>query len=144
MATPGEPASAWLLAGLLGLIACGGGSPRESVKPLMEADVAPASDAIFNAVVFVNGRMETAPATDAQWRVVGNHARALGDAGRTLAAGPPGADNTVWLAQAAALSTSAREALQAAEARDVNALLAAGSRIYDTCTACHARYIIEQ
>ncbi len=58
------------------------GSP--AVRAVMRTPIAPASDALFNAVVYTNGQLASAPQTDAQWTRLRDHARSLADAGGTL------------------------------------------------------------
>jgi cytochrome c5 len=41
----------------------------------------------------------------------------------------------------AALVAAGREAAQAAESRNPEAVLAAGEMVYNVCTECHNRYI---
>jgi hypothetical protein len=108
----------------------------------MQTPIAPASDALFNAVVYTNGELASAPRTDAQWARLRAQAESLMAAGDSLAALAPGENPDEWRRQSAALAESAAEAAGAVEARSLDKLLDAGSRIYNTCTGCHATYAV--
>ncbi|MGE3402434.1 MAG: hypothetical protein AB7K63_07585 [Vicinamibacterales bacterium] len=108
----------------------------------MQVPVAPASDALFNAVVYTNGELASAPQTDAQWTRLRAQAEALMTAGNSLAALAPGENPAEWRRQSAALAESAAEAGRAIEGKSLDGLLEAGSRIYETCTGCHAAYAV--
>ena len=54
--------------------------------------------------------------------------------------GRPRQGQQEWMAAARRLSTTAEQALKAAEAKNVEALFATGGEIYNACRACHQRY----
>jgi cytochrome c556 len=49
-------------------------------------------------------------------------------------------DQGDWLKMAQAMAESGQKALEAAEARSVDGILAVGEEINRTCDACHERY----
>ena len=120
--------------------ACSSGYPAE-VRELMQAPVAPASDAIFNAVVYTNGQLASAPQTDDQWNRLRGHAEALQKSGATLMTLAPRDNPDGWERQSVALVESAGAALAAIETKSLDGVLDAGGRIYGTCTACHGAYM---
>lgn len=100
----------------------------------------PSSDAIFGAVVYTNGVLAQSPKTDADWARLASHADALVTAAGTIERLAPADNPGAWTTQAAAMGDAARQAGRAIEARDLERVLEAGSRIYDACTRCHATY----
>ena len=120
----------------------GCGSPgSQAVRAVMRTPIAPASDALFNAVIYTNGQLAAAPRTDEQWERLRAHAESLQAAGATLMtlASPDQQDE--WQRQSVALIQASTEAVRAADARSLDAVLDAGGKIYSTCTGCHAAYM---
>jgi hypothetical protein len=108
----------------------------------MQSPIAPASDALFNAVVYTNGELASAPRTDAQWARLREHAESLITVSESLAAVAPVDNPDDWRRQAAALGAASKDAGRAIDGKDLDGLLEAGSRIYATCTGCHAAYAV--
>ena len=108
-------------------------TPVASIKQLQEAMVSPSSDVIFNV-----GR--AAPENDAEWLVVRNAAVILAEAGNLFMLEDRARDADLWMELAGELVESGRDALVAAEARNVDGLLQAGDRIAAACEACHQPY----
>lgn len=115
---------------------------RPEIRELMQTPIAPASDALFNAVVYTNGELASAPRTDAQWARLRAQAESLMAAGDALAALAPGENPDEWRRHSAALAESATQAARAIDGKSVDGLLEAGSRIYESCTGCHAAYAV--
>jgi len=114
----------------------------QQTRALMQAPIVPASDAIFGAVVYTNGQLAKAPAGDAEWNRLDTHAVSLLEAAlrlRTMA--PKGSDPSTWVYQSDALAEASQAAVDAISARSLDGVLDAGSRIYDACTRCHAKYV---
>jgi len=122
------------------LVACSPASTRQA-SALMESPIAPASDAIFGAVIYTNGQLATAPRTDAEWDRLEQHAQSLVAAGASLKALAPTDDPAQWVRQSDALASASADALRAVKNRSLDGVLDAGSKIYDTCTLCHAAYV---
>ena len=129
-----------LCAAIVGLAACSGGNAG-AVRELMKSPIAPASDAIFNAVAYTNGRLVAAPKDDAAWTRLRAQAQSLNESADRLTTLAPAGNRAEWLKQSAALKTSASDVERAVEHRDLDQILAAGGSVYSTCTNCHAAYI---
>jgi hypothetical protein len=110
----------------------------------MEAPIVPASDAIFGAVIYTNGQLAAAPSTDAEWERLRQHARRMLAASSELMALAPATDAGEWRRQTDALAMATSAALEAMDAKSLEGVLQAGSRIYETCTGCHAAYLKER
>ena len=104
-----------------------------TVKQIMISLTIPSSDAIFAAAY------ET-PASDEQWAAVRRGAVTLGESGKLLmTADHPGDEG--WARMARALVDRSEAALEAADAKDGEALMLAGDDVYLTCENCHAQYM---
>jgi cytochrome c556 len=126
----------------LALAACG--SPEtQRVRALMEAPIVPASDAIFGAVIYTNGQLVTSPEDEADWERLRQHAQRLAAAASELVRLAPARDPGEWVRQSETMARATAEALEAMQARNLDGVLQSGSRLYETCTACHAAYIKE-
>lgn len=108
--------------------------PVATIKQLMTVLVVPSSDVVFNAA-------SDPPKTDQQWTVVWNNALAVAESGNLLMIGPRARDGATWMKMARAQVDAAQAALKAAEAKNVEELATAGDQIYETCAACHERYM---
>jgi|CXWL01.1.fsa_nt_gi cytochrome c556 len=125
----------------LATLVLGCSSPQaKATRALMQSPVVPASDAIFGAVVYANGQRAASPQIDAEWDRLREHARSLTTAATTLKTLAPADDPAQWIRQSDALGAASAAAIDAIAARSLDGVLEAGSRIYDTCTACHAAY----
>jgi cytochrome c556 len=131
-----------LCAAIVGLAACSGGNSG-AVRELMKSPITPASDAIFNAVAYTNGRLVAAPQDDAAWSRLREQAQSLNQSADRLITLAPARDKTEWVKQSAALKASASDVERAVEHRDLDQILAAGGNVYSTCTNCHAAYIAD-
>ena len=139
--------------------------PVASIREVMNSVIDPSIDIVWNSVktVIDDGRMtEHAPATDEQWAEVRRHALIVSEAanlllmpGRPVA--PPGAASMApgvelapeeirklidenrdgWNVFVQAFQDSLKPALAAIDAKDPQALLAAGEQIDTTCETCH-------
>jgi hypothetical protein len=117
--------------------------PVASVGHIMAAIIIPGSQAIFDAVVYVNGELTRSPKTDDDWFRIRMQALAVAEAGNLLLI-PPRVRDREWPAFAQAMTEQAAVVANAAEAKQVDQLLEAGGNLYSTCTACHAKYLMEQ
>lgn len=124
-----------------------GGAPGltavASVAEVMDAIVIPASETLFNAVVYSNGELVVAPSNDAEWHTVRMAALAVAESGNLLKIGARLRDREAWITYADAMTTAAIRAAKAAEAKDLDGTLAAGTEVYAACTTCHRDYIDE-
>ncbi len=109
--------------------------PVATVTQLMQAMMVPASNALFNVPRQV-------PEDDAGWDAVRNHAVILAESGNLLMIGERAEDSEVWLATSQALADAGEAALEAALARDVEAIMKVGDQIIDACERCHEKHWI--
>lgn len=130
----------WWVVGLaLATLNCSSSDPE--VRALMRDPVAPASDAIFNAVIYTNGQLAASPQTDEQWGRLRTHAESLQSAGGRLMAFAPPDRQAEWQRQSMALIQASADARSAIDNRSLEGVLDAGGKIYATCTGCHAAYM---
>ena len=142
--------------------------PTATVEELMRSMIDPAADAVWDAVVIeatADGIVETRPETEGDWLRLRRHALTLAEAsnllrieGRRIAAREsrselPGIDLhpdaiqelvaedwDSWAETARGLHATSQVVLDAVEARDVDALLTAGTELDLACENCHALY----
>jgi cytochrome c556 len=115
-------------------------APDASVptKQLMETTITEASNAVWNAY--------DPPASDEQWTALEKAALVLIEATKLNAAGGTGPMDKEWAAQPAwkafnaAMLQAGNAALEAARAKDHDALLAAGDVLYPPCEGCHLQF----
>jgi hypothetical protein len=118
-------------------------TPVASVKQIMKGIVGPAANIIYNAVgttMTSKGTEEKAPHTEAEWEEVGNAAAALIESGNLLLMGSRAVDNGDWLKQSQALIEAGKEALKAAQTKNVEGVFAAGEPVNLSCDNCHRKY----
>ena len=114
------------------------------VRQTMEWILTPAADVIWDSagtIITAEGRTELAPTTHEGWANVRNHAAIVAETGNLLMM-PGRAAGADWIAYARNLQTTGKRAMEAAEARDADALFDAGGQIYQACLACHQRYLV--
>ena len=142
--------------------------PAATVEELMRSMIDPAADAVWDAVVIeatADGIVETRPETDGDWLRLRRHAVTLAETvnlllveGRRIAAPAsrselPGIDLHpdaiqdlvtedwgAWVEVTHGMHDASRMVIDAVEARDVDALLVAGTELDLACENCHARY----
>ncbi len=142
--------------------------PAATVEELMRMMIDPAADAVWDAVVTEStpeGIVETRPETDGDWIRLRRQAVLLAESanlllveGRRIAAPEsrsdlPGIDLhpdaieellaedwDSWAEAARGLGDTSATVLEAVDARDVDALLAAGAELDYACERCHAVY----
>jgi hypothetical protein len=92
------------------------------------------------------GRDGAAPQNDRDWQEVEHHAIQLAAGSSWIATGGAGEPDAGWVRQvtwkgyAANVNQGAVEAYEAAKARDLDAVLAAGDRIIEACEGCHQEF----
>jgi hypothetical protein len=117
------------------------------VRQLMARVLEPAADVYWDAVGSVEdstGVTALYPRTPEAWDAVRNSAYVVAESGNLLMMPPRARDQGEWMALSVAMIKAGQQAIKAAEARDTSAVFNAGADLYDTCTACHSRYAIEQ
>ena len=80
------------------------------------------------------------PKDDPEWTVVPNNALTLAEAGNLLMIGSRAKDQGNWIEAAQALVDAATVVLQAAQAKNVDAVNDAGDRLVRVCRNCHTQY----
>jgi hypothetical protein len=116
--------------------------PVASVRQIMQGIVGPAATVVFESVsttVSVEGVVEKAPKTEAEWAAVGNSAAALVESANLMMVGNRAIDAD-WTKISQALADAGVVALKAIEAKNAEALLASGEAINESCNACHRKY----
>jgi hypothetical protein len=112
--------------------------PLVSIKELMEKAITPATNTIWNAF--------EPPASDEQWLALEEAAVTLLAAANVMALGGTGPMDDAWVREPAwqafnaVMIAAGRDALDAARARDHEALLAAGDVLYPPCEGCHLQF----
>jgi hypothetical protein len=118
-------------------------TPVASIKQIMNGIVAPAAKAVFDSVgtiVSAAGIEERRPKNDEEWAALGDSAAALVESGNLLVMGDRAVDRGDWVKMSQALVDAGMMALEAAEAKDADGILTAGSIINTSCDTCHQRY----
>jgi hypothetical protein len=132
-------------------IACGRGpGPVEgpsaqtafaSTREIMDGIVIPYSQAIFDAVAYENAQLTRAPRNDDEWHRLYVQALAVAEAGNLLMIDGRAKDQRDWIELAHQMSLKAAAVAKGASLKDVDRVLDAGGELYETCTACHAKYV---
>ena len=111
----------------------------------MEGLIAPAAEIVFKSVGYratpEGGVEDIAPKDDVGWEVVEHSALGLAESANLLMIEGRAVDQEDWIKISLAMMDTSIVAAKAAEAKDANALLEAGEKIFDACTACHLKYI---
>ena len=119
--------------------------PVASVKELMNWVIDPNTDVIWGAVgtiVTAEGKEEIRPVTDEQWSAIRNSAITVAESGNLLLMKGRAFEEAEWKQLARGMTDAAMLSVQAADAKDVDALFEAGGTLYEACTACHAKYAL--
>ena len=145
------------LAALLSLAACSGpggsGAPAgvkfDTTLPMSEFMahvVDPAAQAYWKGAgveLTDAGETDLSPKDEEGWEALVTAASTVAEAGNALQlpdrARPPEAE---WNRLAQEMTARAFDARKAADARDKQAVFDTGGRLYETCVACHAKYVI--
>jgi cytochrome c556 len=144
--------------------------PVVSVKELMRFTIDPAGDYIFDAVTWdisKKGTIETKPRNEEDWEKVKVGAVTLaeaiyllkvprpfapaGDVNNSTGPNPPelsptqiqaklDKDPVLWDAKIEALRNAAKEVMEIADRKDVDALFEASADLDNACEACHLEY----
>ena len=117
--------------------------PVANIDQIMDALVIPSAEFIFDAAIYENGELVTAPETLEEWAAVEYAALAIAEAGNLLLVPPRMLDAGDWVARSHDLTDSAVAVLGAARAQSVDELLNTGSVMYLACVNCHEQYIAD-
>jgi hypothetical protein len=138
----------WWTAALVMLSACRGPEPPPykpiaDTKLLMESVLDPAADVIWESagsIITASGTEELSPKSEEEWLAVRNSAVALAESGNLLMMAPRARD-AQWTEISQSLVDTAAQAIQAAEAKNVDQIFTIGGDIYLVCTNCHSKYM---
>ncbi len=116
------------------------------VGQLMVTILEPAADFYWDAVGWIideNGTLAIAPSSDEEWELVRNAAYVMAESGNLLMMQGRGAEDEAWRAMSLAMVQIGRLAIEAAEAKNTDAVFDAGAEVYAVCTSCHVVYALE-
>jgi hypothetical protein len=105
-----------------------------NVEQVMKVITIPSSDVIFAAA-------GDTPKTPGEWQTIQNNALLLAESGNLLMMPGRARDNQEWVKAAQAMIDASMNALNAASAKNADALADAGDKIYVTCETCHDKYM---
>jgi len=114
-----------------------------TVKQVMNGMIQPSASAVWDSVATIvsdAGVEERRPQTDEEWAQVAASAAMVIESANLLTDRSRAIDTVEWPAMAAAMAASGRKALDAANAKDPNGILAMGDELNQTCDACHEKY----
>jgi len=120
--------------------------PEATVIQLMKYIVDPAADVLWGSVGTImseEGIEEIFPRSEAEWLVVENACYTLMESGNLLMIGDRAKDRGRWMETARGMIDAGRQALEAAKARDPDAIFSVGGVVYQSCSDCHALYVPE-
>src|SRR6185503_4364051 len=118
-------------------------SPAATVKQIMIGITNPSAYVIYEAVGTKStaaGVEEIAPQNDEEWAKVGSAAAAVIESGNLMLTGNRAIDKGDWVKMTRDMMEQGRKAMKAADAKDKEAIVAAGGDLNVTCDNCHARY----
>jgi len=118
-----------------------GVEPIATLEQIMETTVEPVSDRVFDAAVWENGVQVGGPKSDDDWKLVQANAMMLAETCNLLLMPGRAKDEGGWPIRTQAMKDAALEAAKAAELKNTEAILAAGTHIYQACLGCHLQYI---
>jgi len=144
--------NAAVLLALASLCAC---SPREDAPPeltvvgstqeLMAYMIDPAADVYWAAggvIVDEEGEHWQIPETAEDWTALSTAAFTVAEAGNLLLLEGRAVDQGAWVEMSKQLTEVSLQALEAAEARNLDAVFDMGAEMYYVCTNCHSVYSI--
>ena len=118
-------------------------TPVASVLQIMNGLTVPASDVVFAAVSTVvssSGVEQIAPNSDEEWQAVEDSAAMLVESSNLLLIGNRVRDQENWIDISRAFIDASIVAMDAARAKNADALFSSYDAIYTTCEGCHLKY----
>ena len=107
--------------------------PVASMNELMRDIIYPASDAIF----YIE---RNPPKTDQEWNTLRGTALTLAESGNLLMMPGRARDQDRWMKDAKLLVDVATDAWKAADAKNINGIVAVSDRLNEACILCHQDY----
>jgi hypothetical protein len=118
-----------------------------SVDELMDATIQPAASAYWGAIsttVTKEGIEEKFPRNDQEWEAVWAAAITISESGNLLMLAPRAkAGDREWLSLSQQLVNVGELAAKAAKEKSTDNVLTVGEQVYDVCTRCHMKYIVQ-
>ena len=96
-----------------------------------------------STVVDKDGIHEYFPKNDMEWTTTWAAAMTLAESGNLLMMAERARADADWNKFALQLVEAGNRAAQAAEARNADLVLEQGEKVYDVCTACHMKFVID-
>lgn len=119
--------------------------PVATTKQVMAEVLEPAADTYWDAVGSTSdkdGFHEHAPKNDEEWKAVIASATVIAESGNLLMMTPRALNQGEWMSLARGMVEAGVQARAAAQAHDVQKVFDAGAAVYESCTKCHAKYVI--
>jgi len=113
---------------------------------LMAHIIDPAADVYWAAggvIVDAEGEHFQIPENDEEWMALSNAALTIAESGNLLMMDGRAVDRGAWVTMSQQLIDVGRQALEAADARNLDAVFDMSAEIYYVCTNCHAAYALE-
>ena len=123
--------------------------PFEAVadgRQLMVSVIEPAAEVYWEAVGVImdlEGTHEIEPQSDEEWEAVENAAWVLAESGNLLLMEDRARGREHWIAMSRSMIEVGRRAVDAAVARDPQAVFDVGAEVYFVCVGCHTAYATE-
>jgi len=144
-----RPARILAVAAVVLVAGCGGPDPPPfkplaDNKLLMQAMIDPNADLVWDAVKTIDtkaGTEEIRPRNEEAWTAVRNAAVTLAESGNLLMMVPRAKNGGEWMTLAQQMIASSEEAIKAASAKNADRLFTVGGDIYESCSACHQKYM---
>ena len=106
----------------------------------------PASEAIWESsgyVITEEGEFSLEPTNEEEWERVLYGAKVITESASLLSIPSRSKNRKEWIIFAGLLEGVGQKAFEAAEKKDVNALIEIGAELYQVCVACHQVYMNE-
>ena len=116
------------------------------VHGIMEHVLYPAAAIVWGNAGFVitnEGEEDLSPTTEEGWHNVEDHAAMVMETANLLLLPGRGPEEVEWRSYSKDLVRTGKLAFNAAQNRDAVALFDAGGEIYQSCLACHQKYIVK-
>jgi hypothetical protein len=136
---------------VLASAACSGPTPPPlrpvaDVKQLMKSVLEPAADEYWDGVGTIidpGGTWDIKPETAEEWEALVNHAYVIAESGNLLMMSGRPKDGGDWMTMSRALVDVGEKAVRAAASHNPQAVFDVGAEVYDVCTNCHSKYVVD-
>ena len=139
-----------ILAGALALAGCARKAPPPyslavSMKALMAGVIDPQAQIFWHssgANDTAEGSQSLTPTTKEGWAAAENAMTTVAEAGNLMMLPGRARDDGDWMKFAKAMTDQALLARAAVQAKNGDKMFETGAALYDTCTACHQKYLL--